>query len=493
MRHVLRDRPSRYVLTDEIKTTSCSKIASIYKTRKILYRLLIMAADIPSRSSRFAAIETLVRLQKTRLPVSRIFECVVDECALRQTDRHLAMKICYGVLRQRDYLNYIIAELCNRSTTKLKPFVYQALSTGLYQLFFLDRIPPSAAVNETVKAVKTARLPKPIQGFVNGVLRAGIRNKEKLVRPDDMLDGHPFLNHPQWLYRRWQQQYGMQQMQRICSWNNKDAVTCLRVTHKISVPLFLEMLEEKGIPAEAGNYAPNSVLVKDYQGSVTSLPGFENGLFQVQDQSAQLATLLLAPFTDNESYLDCCAGLGGKTTHLASLLADLNCSITALEPAPGRFRQLEENLARTTDTGKIAARNETLERFSRSCMTRFEKILVDAPCSGSGVTGRHPDIRWNRDEKDIHRFGKRQLSLLDLAAQLLMPGGILVYVTCSIEKEENRDVVDSFLNSHPDFTLTDCSRHLPPAASSLVRDKCFSPTPADGTDGFFAARLTLRP
>ena len=189
-----------------------------------------METDTSSRSSRFAAIETLVRLQKTRLPISRIFECIVDECALSRKDRHLAMKICYGVLRQRDYLDYLLNRLCTRPTTKLKPFVYQALSVGFYQLFFLDRIPPSAVVNETVKAVKVARLPKPIQGFVNGVLRAGIRSKEELAGPWDVINDTPFLNHPGWLCRRWQRQYGTTKMQRICSWNNREAVTCLRVT-----------------------------------------------------------------------------------------------------------------------------------------------------------------------------------------------------------------------------------------------------------------------
>ena len=333
-----------------------------------------MTKDTHSGSSRFAAVETLVRLQKTRLPVSQIFEHIVDECALKRNDRHLAMKICYGVLRQRDYLDYILTRLCTRPITKMKPFVYQALSAGLYQLFFLDRVPPSAAVNETVDAVKAARLPKPIQGFVNGVLRSAIRKKNELASAEDSRDGHPFLNHPTWLTRRWEEQYGTTRMQQICVANNLEAVTCLRLTRRTSLPSFIDLLAENGITAEAGSYAPDSVTLKNYQGSVTGLPGFHEGFFQVQDQSAQLATLLLGPFDKNESYLDCCAGLGGKTTHLASLLHDLNCTITALEPEPRRFRQLRENLARTTETETITAHHESLERFCRSCMTRFDKI-----------------------------------------------------------------------------------------------------------------------
>ena len=449
-----------------------------------------MITQTTPKSSRFVAIETLHRLRRTKLPISQIFDQIVHECSLSHADRQLAMKICYGVIRQGDYLNHLLTLLCKQPVNKIKPFVYHALSVGLYQLFFLDRIPPSAAVNETVHAVRAAHLPKQLQGFVNGVLRETIRKKNKLPQPHNPVEGNsPFLNHPTWLTKRWEHNYGLNTMQLICSANNREAVTCLRVTHRTTVKEYLELLADKSISAQAGQYAPDSIQLPEFQGAITNLPGFHEGLFQVQDQSAQLATMLLGPFNEEESYLDCCAGVGGKTTHIASLADHKNCSITALEPTPSRFRQLQENLSRTTDNGQISVHNETLERFSRSSKCKFNKILVDAPCSGTGVIGRQPDIRRNRENSDITSFQQRQLNLLKESATLLQPGGVLVYATCSIEPEENIDVINRFLETTPGFSLSNGRELLPSAAHMLIKDNCFAPLPNQGTDGFFGARL----
>ena len=179
---------------------------------------------------RIIAISTLSELDRTRVPLSLIFERLELHSVLDRKDRQLVMKIVYGVLRNRDYLDRLLELLCRQPLTKLKPFVHQALRCGLFQIFFLDRIPPSAAVNETVKAVKAKKFARQIQGFVNGVLRESIRRKDRLPGPQDPDEhGRVLLNHPDWLTQRWQKHYGSDEMMRICRLNNREPQLCLRV------------------------------------------------------------------------------------------------------------------------------------------------------------------------------------------------------------------------------------------------------------------------
>ncbi len=443
------------------------------------------------KNARFAAIETLKRLQRTRKPVTTILDTVSRECELDSSDHHLAMKISYGVLRQRDYLDRLLEALCRRPISQLKPFVYQALSSGLFQLFFLDRIPPSAAVNETVKAVKIGGYPQQIQGFVNGVLRQSLRSKHELPEPDEPgAADHPPLNHPDWLTRRWEAHYGREAMLQICSHNNREPDLCLHITPRTNRTAYLQLLEENTISAKPGKYSAEAVILPDFHGPITNLPGFADGLFQVQDQAAQLATLLLAPFSPGHRYLDCCAGLGGKTAHLAFLSAAAGGFLTALEPESGRYLLLGKNLTRLCPDIKVTTHQTTIELFAGSNPGLFDTILLDAPCSGTGIIGRQPDIRWNRQEPELAAYRERQMMLLDKAAELLAPGGVLVYATCSIEPEENEEIITTFLSHNSDISLTDANPYLPENAEKLIQGKYFSPLPAVGIDGFFAARLS---
>ena len=401
------------------------------------------------------------------------------------------MKIIYGVLRNRDHLDRLLKHLCRQPLGKMKPFVHQALRCGLFQIFFLDRIPPSAAVNETVKAVKARNLPARLQGFVNGVLRESIRQKDRLPRPDDPDEsGHPLLNHPAWLTNRWQKHYGSEMMRIICRHNNDEPLLCLRVDAVELQEGLDEYFHQQSIEARRGSYAPNALLVHDYRGRIDEIRGIDQGTVHVQDQASQLASMLLGPFSPGLSCLDGCAGLGGKTTHLRVLLDEKSCSLTAVEPDYRRFQLLKQNLQRQKQGCPTDLQHRTLEEFAESCTTTFDRILIDAPCSGTGVIGRHPDIRWNRRELDLEYFTVRQLELLNLAATLVAEDGILVYATCSIEPEENSRLVERFLSEQSEFTLTDCTSYLPASCNDLIRDGYLAPLPDATIDGFFCARLS---
>ncbi len=443
-----------------------------------------------AESVRQAAVEALAEQERTRMPVSQIYDRIADESRLNEKDRQLAKKIIYGVLRNRDYLSSLLELLCSRPLTRIKPYVRLALLSGLYQIYFLDRIPASAAVNETVKVVKAGKFPKPVQGFVNGVLRQSIRQKEQLPKPEDPdADGQPRLNHPVWLTQRWRKNYGTEAMVSICRHNNREPVLCLRVDSEQVRRDLARSLEEQGAILSAGAYAPDALVLSDYRGTIGELQSFAMGKVAVQDQASQLVSLLLAPFLPGLNYLDGCAGLGTKTRHLIALLGQKTGSITAVEPELKRFRILQPALARFAGDRRIVVNNQNLQEFRAGCREKFERILIDAPCSGTGVIGRHPDIRWNREERDLARYRARQLDLLEQAGALLSPGGVLVYTTCSIEPEENDQVVDTFLDRHDALKKTDCREYLPPSCRKFVRDGYFAPLPEFTIDGFFAARL----
>ena len=439
---------------------------------------------------RIAAITALCELEKTRLPISLILERINRKTGLERRDRQLAMKIVYGVLRNRDYLDRLLGVLCRQPLKKLKPFILQALRCGLFQIYFLDRVPSSAAVNETVNAVRDQKYPPQILGFVNGVLRESIRSKTQLPGVDDPDEnGRPVLSHPSWLIERWQKHYGRDEMLRICRHNNLEPLLCLRTNSDQDRAKLRESLLSRGIETVNGRYAPASLILPGYRGRIEDIEGIDLGSVQVQDQASQLASLMLAPFSDKLNCLDGCAGLGGKTTHMISLLNTETSELTALEPDPYRFRLLEQNLQRRKPRCRVVTRNKSLQELAKTATIPFNRILIDAPCSGTGVIGRHPDIRWNRSEDGLASYSSRQLELLSLSAPLLSSGGILVYATCSIEPEENELLVEQFLTAHPEFSRTDCREVLPPSCEKLVRDGYFAPLPEWGIDGFFCARL----
>jgi 16S rRNA (cytosine967-C5)-methyltransferase len=428
------------------------------------------------------------------LPVKPLLDRAVRQYDLPGNERSLAMQLVYGVLRNRQFLDRMVQLLSTTPLRKIDPLIHQALAVGLYQLSFLERIPPSAAVNEMVECCKTAKMPKRLQGFVNGILRQSIREKEALVGKAAFTEtGEPIVNHPEWLVAGWRNHFGDQEALRICAANNSEPMLVLRAnTAKITRDGLTRYLTAAGIVARPGNYAEEAVLLPGYQGSIPAIPGYAEGFFQVQDEAAQLATGLLGPFRRNGRYLDGCAGLGGKTSHLLQFAAAKALHVHAVEPEPYRLQKLRENVSRLFEGVAPIIHQQSLQEFFLGDLPPFAGILIDAPCSGSGVVGRHPDIRWNRRPEDLRRYPREQLQLLTHGAELLAPGGILVYATCSLEPEENDEVISAFLAGRPAFFLTDCTQQLPEAAHRFVVGGCFAPHPDATIDGFFAARLQRR-
>jgi len=450
---------------------------------------IAMAASPPPPAPRAVAIEILCLWATTHHSVDLLFHAAIERLA--DLDRNLVKTLVYGVLRHKEHLDHILRSFARHPLRKMKPRTLMTLRVGVYQLLFLDRIPESAAVNATVNTLKEANQPPWLIGFANGILRAVARSRATLPTADQLAAAEPpLLNHPAWLLDRWQARFGQETARAICRINNTEPLLALRVNaRRTSRSLLLEMLTKTGIVARKGSYSPTSLIVDAFPGAIAALPGYEAGLFQVQDEAAQLASLLIGRLPSRCRVLDGCAGLGGKTLHLAELLPP-DGAIVAVEPDPRRYRLLRDNLRRLGHGQAVLPARTDLDSYAAGRPQPFDVVLIDAPCSGTGVIRRQPDIRWNRQPEDLAAYQQTQLHLLATGAALLKPGGVLLYATCSLEPEENQEVIRLFLERYPWFSLDNAAPFLPESARRLVDAAgFFAPNPADGLDGFFAARL----
>ncbi len=453
-----------------------------------------MSRKSPCTSSRSAAITCLSQWAGSGRPVQGVVEKYIHQSSLKSEDRQLAVMLVMGSIRHQQYLDILLSRFSRTPLRKMKPLTLAALRVGVYQLCFLDRIPDSAAVNETIKALKKSRQPGWLLKFVNGTLRAISRQKQELPLPAHAGErGAAVLEHPDWLISRWQKRYGLEQMEAICRMNSLEPQLCLQANSmKTSREELVCQFSDAGIAVHKGAYCPDSLLLPEFRGAVSGVPGFKEGIFMVQDQAARLSCFLLSPLKKKGRYLDCCAGLGGKTCALASKLP-VEATVTAIEPDPRRYSLLEQNLQWQGVEAKVLSHNQNLQSFARTSKQRFDGIFVDAPCSGTGVIRKHPDIRWNRTVDDLPAYQKLQKELLQIAATMLASEGVLVYATCSLEVEENEQVVDWFLEKHPEFTLTDCRDVLPSEAGDLVDNRgMFNCRPSEEIEGFFAARMVRK-
>ena len=372
----------------------------------------------------------------------------------------LAAELGYGVLRHRSRLDWIIEHATDRKTTSLTPEVLTILRLGVYQILLTGSVPPYAAVSESVNLA--GRHAPRAKGFVNWALRRIDPSWAERPGREDITDPVMRLatsfSFPAWMSGRWHRRFGEEETRRLMEAMNTFPPLDLRVNTLRSTPEEAgRELGDSGGDVTRGAYAAASLHLSGLR-RVTELPVFLEGRIYIQDQSSQLAALALAP-RPGERVLDACAGVGGKSTHLAEIMGDSG-EITAVDSDPVRLRHLEENLQRLHLTSVTPLRANLLSP-SFSPDRPFDRILVDAPCSGLGIIRRHPDLKWGKKESDVPRLAALQLKLLRKAASLLSPGGTLAYSTCTIEPEENEAVVERFLRKEPGFQA------VPPPAESV--------------------------
>jgi len=415
---------------------------------------------------------------------------------LDERDRAFISHLVQGVLRWRLRLDWIIEQTSDFPFEKITPPILNILRLALYQILFLDKVPESAAVNEAVNQSK-AHGAKHVVSFVNAILRRVCRRRDEIRLPDR--DGDPvhylsvFYSYPAWLVKRWIKEWGIDFTEGLLSAGNRIPSFIIRTNIlRLGRHELIERLEEEGMRARPTPYSPQGIIVEGLRGRPDALSSFKEGLFQVQDQAAQITSHLLAP-QPGENILDMCAGLGGKSTHLAELMGDRGW-VLALDINHGRLISLGRNSLRLgieCVTNLVADASRSLSSLFHF---NFDKIMIDAPCSGFGVISRHPDGKWNRNEEDIERLAELQKGMLGEAACLLRTGGKMLYVTCTTSKEENEEVVKDCLKHHRDMSLVNMKGHVPEWCLDLIDDQGFLRTfpHVHQMDGFFAALFVKR-
>ena len=415
---------------------------------------------------------------------------------LNERDRAFTVHLVQGVLRWRLRLDWMIQQSLRFPFKKIEPPILNILRIALYQIFFMDRVPESAAVNEAVKQSMVSGR-RHVAGFVNGILRDICRRRDKLTFPDRKNNPVQYLSvfysYPEWLVVKWIKETGMDFTEQLLSAGNRIPRIVFRVNRlKTDRAALIRLLEEDGVQGVSTRYSPEGIEVQDMKGPVTSLRAFDIGLFQVQGEAAQVCSHLLSP-EPGEAVLDLCAGLGGKSTHLAQLMNDKGL-ILSLDTNHGRLIRLAQSSRRLGIDCIRPIVADAGARLSSLFQYPFDKILIDGPCSGLGIISRHPDGKWIRDKQDIERLTGIQRRILMGAAPLLRRGGKMLYVTCTISQEENEGVVSDFLEENSAMIRENLKDHVPEWGHELIDDRGFLRTfpHVHGMDGFFGALFTKK-
>lgn len=434
-------------------------------------------------SPRELALKILYDVEKNGAYLNISFQNHTTGAELSDRDVALAKELTYGVLKYKLSLDAVIARFSSVKIKKLAPFVLCILRLGLYQLYFMDKIPASAAVNESVKLA--GRYAGKSRGFVNAILRRAAVETLSLPEEDSPEAMSVRYSHPLSLVLWLCDTFGDEQAETIMMENNRAPAVCVRVNSlKTTTKELLNRLSDEGAEVYEGTQTDCALLFKS--GGIGRLASYKNGLFTIQDQSAQLAALALDP-RPGETVFDVCAAPGGKTTHLAELMKNRG-QILALDIYGERLEALKKTADRL---GITIIQTYQADAASYPFETKADRILLDVPCSGLGVIRRRPDIKYKTELTDFSELCEIQKQILRHCAGYLKPGGTMVYSTCTINPAENEKQIALFLKEHEEFSLAPVdSPHIMGEAKKILSDGMgtFYPEP-DGGDGFFIAKL----
>lgn len=446
-------------------------------------------------SARDTALQVLTSVEQEGAYSNLLLHGALQRSGLSPADVGLATELVYGTISRQNTIDYFLEQFVAKGMAKLQPWVRNLLRLSFYQLYYLDRIPPHAAVNEAVNIAKK-RGHQGISGMVNGVLRNVLRRKEELQIPKDLPAVQRIAleySHPEWLVSRWVKQYGEDITEEICRANNETPSVSVRVnTSVISREQLIKAMKEQNIEVIPSFVSSDGIIVLS-GGNMALTSWYREGLISVQDESSMLVGEAVDP-QPGMSVLDCCAAPGGKTCHIAEKL-DGTGNVIANDFHPHKAKLIEDQAHRLGLRNILTISGDALKLADQYPAESFDRVLLDAPCSGLGVIRRKPDMKWTKQANDIVQIASIQSELLDAVCGLLKPGGMLVYSTCTIERSENAEMVSKFLERHPEFELV---TELPEAWKELEEASSresigFQILPQDyHSDGFYIARLVKK-
>jgi len=418
-------------------------------------------------SARECALRALINIAKNGAYSDKAVDSALSGTDFDARDRALVTNIVYGTVSNRLLIDYRIQNASKIKIKKMDTSVREILRSAVYQIFLLEKIPNSAAVNEAVKLAK--KYASRSVGFINAVLRGVISAGEILPDKNNALQYLSVkYSYPEWMVKRWINELGEEECEQLLAAGNANPPVIVRVNS-------LKATEDKLCDTmEFSKMAVEGALLYNGKGSLVQYSEFKNGLYSVQDTASQLAVITLAPQA-GEKILDVCAAPGGKTTHIAELMQNKGEVVAwdIYEHKTDTIKRAAERLGITIIKAELHNAKEPVPEYKEG----FDKVLVDAPCSGLGIIRKKPDIKWQRTEESIPSLVREQEQILEVACTYVKKGGSMVYSTCTITPEENIDRVNAFLKEHSEFELIS-ARTLYPHT--------------DGTDGFFISLLKRR-
>lgn len=437
------------------------------------------------------AVEILTRVETQGAFAEPLLDRYLLKETLSERDGRLLTEIVYGTLRMRGYIDWLIGQFCKNGIRALDPPIRNILRTAVYQKFFTERIPDFALVNEAVDLGKAVS--RGAGSLVNAILRNILRRYDQMPEPALDRESADFIaivhSHPLWLVEKWLRLLGPEETAALCEANNRAAPVCVRVNRlRADRGTVIAELADHGFVAEQTLYSGDGLVLAKVPKSLRETACYRSGWIQVQDEASQMIGQLVAPVAGNR-VLDLCAGIGGKATHLSEIMG--NCGeVVAVDISGDKIAAMKALSARLGTSIIEPRAADALDEPIPGFQEGFDRVLVDAPCSGVGTLRRAPEIKWRLAPRDVGALTDLQKRLLDRAAQYVKPGGRLVYSTCSVLEAENGAVVDDFLASHGAFAQ-ETPGHVP--AALLDHRGFFRTYPhRHGCDGFFGAVMVRK-
>ncbi|WP_242972979.1 16S rRNA (cytosine(967)-C(5))-methyltransferase RsmB [Anaeromicrobium sediminis] len=406
---------------------------------------------------------------------------------ISKVDRNLIRELVYGVLENKIYLDYGIRSYSKIRLKKIDKSILNVLRMSFYQLIYLDKIPKFAVVDEAVNMSKKINFKT--KGFVNALLRNFIRNDLKIsvdkIKSDEIEYLSVIYSHPQWLVERWLKEFGRDFTKDLLKANNETPKLTVRInTLKVKKDDLIDELKKEKIRVAECTYVEEGLTLEGVS-NLDKLKAFKEGKFQVQDESSMLVSKILNPKA-GDKILDVCSAPGGKATHMAQIMNNKG-QIVARDIHEHKLKLIHENSNRL-GINIIKTQKWDATNLDESQINKYDKVLVDAPCSGLGIIRRKPELKYNKTSEDISSISELQLEILNIASKYVKLGGTLLYSTCTIEKVENDLVVEKFLNSNKNFIVEKIEEE---SVLNLVGDNGFVKLypNMEKTDGFFIAKL----
>lgn len=436
---------------------------------------------------RALAVKALVAINRDGAYANIIIGDMIKQSNLGDVDRRFFTELVYGVIRRRNYLDAIIAHLTGKPVKKLSAIVLDILRLGIYQIIYLDKVPTSAAVNESVKLTK--KMARGMDRLVNALLR-NVERKADEISIDALAKSEVerlayIYNQPLWLASLWVNMYGVDAASELLAYYNTTPHLTGRInTLKVSDEVCLAALTKAGWEAHLHESIPHAVIIDHHKGALGNAEFVKNGWLTFMDPASMLVGLVASP-KRGDRVLDVCAAPGGKSFHMAALMGNEG-EIISGDIHDHKVELLREGAKRL---GASIVHAQEQDGTQLTYDQEFDVVLVDAPCSGLGILQKRPDMRWRKEAAQLDALPPLQGQILRAAAKAVKPGGTLVYSTCTINPKENEDVVNAFLQDHPEFILDDASQYIP----LTIKGPMVTILPhVESMDGFFMARMIRR-